>query len=115
MSARAAGAAAAAAVVALALVPWLGEPLRRLAGGEGDGPNPRFDVPLDAGDLRRAADRVRPGETYVAARTGAPLVQGNLKAAGQLYLAEALPVQGAPGAKWLLAYRHGHIQLLLRR
>ncbi len=115
MSARAAFAAVAAAVLLLALVPWAGSPLRRLAGGEGDGPDARFDVPLDAHVLRGAAERVRPGDEYVTAWPGgSPLEQGNLKAAGQLYLAHALPVLDRERPPWVLivgADRVGLIRL----
>ncbi len=81
-------------MLALALVPWAGSPLRRLAGGEGDGPDPRFDVPLDARTMNSAADSLPPGSLYATIATAeSPLVQGNLKAAGQLYLWRQLPVQ----------------------
>lgn len=116
MSARAAFAAVAAAVLLLALVPWAGSPLRRLAGGEGDGPDARFDVPLDARALRGAAERVRPGEEYATQWPGgSPLEQGNLKAAGQLYLAHALPVLDAERPPWILIVGAGRVGLVRRR
>lgn len=99
MSARAAFATVATAVAALPLVPWGDGPLRRLAGGGGDGPDPRFDVPLDASALR--ATSVPLGSTYfVSAQEYSPLVQGNAKAAAQLYLARGLPVQEASRARF---------------
>ena len=99
---------AACAVVALllALVPRpSASPLGRLANVEGDGPDPRFDAPLDADALRRAGRLVPDDETYIAVAPGAdPLLQGNLKAAAQLYLAPSLPVQSLERAQWALAY-----------
>ena len=96
MSNRGAFAAAAAATLALALVPWDGSPLRRLAGGDGDTAEPRFDVPLNPAALRRAATSLSPETRYATiAPNESPLVQGNLKAAGQLYLWRHLPVQDA--------------------
>ena len=116
MSARPAFAAVVAAAVALALVPWSGSPLRRLAGGEGDGPDPRFDVPLDADALRAAESAVPADDTYATEWVGgSPLEQGNLKAAGQLYLARAFPVLEAPRARWLLAVRNDGAVVLVRR
>jgi hypothetical protein len=108
VSARAGFAAAAAVVLALGLVPWSESPLRRLAGGEGDGPDARFDVPLDPAPLRALAE-VTPDDTeYVTeAPGGTPLEQGNLKAAGQLYLAAQLP--RLTGAPLVVIYRDGRI------
>ena len=84
MSARRALAVAAVVVLAAAAVPWSGGPLRRLAGGEGEGPDPTFDVELDA-DALRAAAPVIDGSSYVTEWPGgSPLEQGNLKPAGQL-------------------------------
>lgn len=101
MSARATLAGVAAAVFALALVPWADSPLRRLAGGEGDGPDPRFDVPLDASAVRETS--LPTGTTYfVSAPERSPLVQGNAKAAAQLYLAAGLPVQEASRARFAI-------------
>ena len=99
---------AACAVVALvfALVPGPADsPLGRLANVEGDGPDPRFDAPLDPEALRRAGRLVPDDETYIAVAPGAdPLLQGSLKAAAQLYLAPSLPVQSLDRAQWALAY-----------
>jgi hypothetical protein len=90
----------------LAVVPSPSDsPLGRLANVEGDGPDPRFDAPLDGDALRRAGRLVPDDETYIAVAPGAdPLVQGNLKAAAQLYLAPSLPVQSLERAQWALAY-----------
>ena len=106
-AARAALLAACALLVAvLALVPAPSEsPLGRVANVEGDGPEPHFDAPLDAAAIRRAGRIVPDDETYLAAAPGAdPLLQGNLKAAAQLYLAPSLPVQDLSRAQWVLAY-----------
>lgn len=116
MSARTAFAAVAAVVVALSFVPWGDSPVRRLAGGEGDGPDARFDVPLDADALRSAADTVPPDDEYVTVWPGGtPLEQGNLKAAGQLYLAHALPVLDPARPRWILAVGAGNVSLIRRR
>jgi hypothetical protein len=102
---------AACAIVALllALVPRPSDsPLGRLGNFEADGPSPRFDAPLDAEALRRAGRLVPDDETYLVAAPGAdPLLQGNLKAAAQLYLAPSLPVQSLDRAQWALAYLDG--------
>ena len=94
------------AVLLLTLLPRPADsPLGRLANVDGDGPQPRFDTPLDAAALRRAGRLVPDDETYLAAAPGAdPLLQGNLKAAAQLYLAPSLPVQSLERAQWVLAY-----------
>lgn len=108
MSARRAFAAAAGAVLALALVPWQDGPLRRLAGGEGDGPRPRFDVPLDVTALETAS--LREDARYATSAPGeSPLVQGNLKAAAQLYLAAQLPVLDPSRASVVFTYRDGRV------
>jgi hypothetical protein len=103
----------AVAVVLLALVPSPADsPLGRVANVEGDGPEPRFDVALDARALRRAGRLVPDDETYLAAAPGAsPLLQGNLKAAAQLYLAPSLPVQSLERAQWVVAYLEGEPEL----
>ena len=92
--------------VALALVPRPSDsPLGRLANVDADGSDPRFDAPLDASAIRRAGRIVPDDETYLAVAPGAdPLLQGNLKAAAQLYLAPSLPVQDLNRAQWILAY-----------
>jgi hypothetical protein len=101
----------AVAVLALALVPWSGNPFYRLAGSEGDGPDPTFDVPLDPAPLREA--RLPDDLPYVTEAPGAsPLVQGNLKAAGQLYLSAQLPVQDRRRADVRVVYRDGRIVLV---
>lgn len=97
-------------VVVLALVPNPSDsPFGRLANVDGDGSDPRFDAPLDAAALRRAGRIVPDDATYLAAAPGAdPLLQGNLKAAAQLYLAPSLPVQDLNRAEWVLAYLDVH-------
>ena len=93
MSARRAFAAAAAAVLALAAVPWADGPLRRLAGGEGDGKVPTFDVPLDVEEHLVGYGASHAEGTYYLDASGAtPLAQGNAKAAAQLFVGRMLPV-----------------------
>ena len=109
MSRRARGAllaGCALAVLLLTLVPRPADsPFGRLANVDGDGPDPHFDVQLDAEAIRRAGRMVPDDDTYLVAAPGAsPLLQGNLKAAAQLYLAPSLPVQGLGRAQWVLAY-----------
>ena len=91
-------------MLGLGLVPWSESPLWRLAGGEGDGPDARFDVPLDPAPLRALADDT---EYVTEAPGGTPLQQGNLKAAGQLYLFRLLP--RLTGAPLVVRYRNGRI------
>ena len=115
MSSRAAFAAAAAAVLAIAAVPWSDGPLRRLAGGDGDGPDPTFDVELDADALRAAVPLVGDSEYLTEWPGGSPLQQGNLKAAGQLYFARGLPVLDRQRAEWLVVARDGRVVVMRRR
>lgn len=83
-------------------------PLGRVASIDGDGPDPLYDAPLDGEAIRRAGEIVPGGATYAVFAPGAsPLVQGNLKAAAQLFLAPALPVQDQTEADWLLVYGTG--------
>ncbi len=111
MSSRAAFAAAAVAVLAATAVPWSNGPLRRLAGNEGDGPDPTFDVQLEADDLRAAARTVS-DSTYAAEWPGgSPLQQGNLKAAGQLYFPRGLPVLDPARAEWIVRASDGRVEL----
>ncbi len=103
----------AAAVLVLAAVPWTDSPLRRLAGGEGDGRDPAFDVALNPAPLRDLCDaKIR--SYYVDAHTETPLAQGNAKAAGQLYLACGVPVQDPRRADTTLRFHAGHFQVLHR-
>ena len=90
----------------LAVVPNPSDsPLGRVANVEGDGPEPDLDRRLNPAAIRRAGRIVPDDETYLAAAPGAdPLLQGNLKAAAQLYLAPSLPVQDLGRAQWVLAY-----------
>lgn len=97
-------------MLAAAVVPWSDSPFRRLAGGEGDGRDPTFDVQLDASALREEGERLRFGLRYYMDAAGAsPLVQGNAKAAGQLYLARQLPVQDPRSAEASFGYRNGRV------
>lgn len=106
--------AAAVAVLAVAAVPWSDGPLRRLAGGEGEGPDPAFDVELDARSLRAAAVQVGDSTYFAAWPRGTPLQKGNLKAAGQLYLARGLPVLELPRAEWIVVARDGRVDVRRR-
>ena len=114
MSSSRALVAAVVAVFAVAAVPWSDGPLRRLAGGEGEGPDPAFDVELDAGSLRAGALQVGDSTYFAAWPGGSPLQQGNLKAAGQLYLARGLPVLELPRAEWIVVTRDGRVDVRRR-
>lgn len=111
MSAKRAGAAATAAVLALALVPWPESPLYRLAGGEGDGPDPTTDAPLDLRSFRDVGEPHADMLYFVDASGESPLVQGNLKAVGQLYFAGGLPVQDPARADYFLRVRGSRVEL----
>ena len=110
MSSSRALVAAAVSVLAVAAVPWSDGPLGRLAGGGGAGPDAAFDVALDARALRAAAPRVGDSTYFAEWPGGSPLQQGNLKAAGQLYLARGLPVLEPRRAEWVLVARDGRVQ-----
>jgi hypothetical protein len=98
--------ACALVAAALALVPSPSDsPLGRVASLDGDGPDPRYDTRLDGAAIRRAGGILPDATTYAVAAPGAPpLLAGNLKAATQLFLAPALPVQDARAARWVLVY-----------
>jgi len=115
VSSRRAFAAAAVAVLAAAAVPWSGSPFRRLAGGEGEGRDPAFDVKLDADALRAAVSLVGDSEYATEWPNGSPLQQGNLKAAGQLYFAGGFPVLERSRADWIVSVRAGRVVLTRRR
>jgi len=110
---RVAAAAVAAAILVSPAVPGpLGEPGRRLANTESDGRDPHWDRPLDGEALRRAGEVVPDDVTYVIDAPGEdPVLQGNLKAAAQLFLAPALPVQAPRDAEWVLRYREGRVEV----
>ena len=114
MSSRTAFAAAAAALFAAAAVPWSNGPLRRLAGGEGESRDPKFDVEFDAQAVRRAAQLVGEGTYATEWPGGSPLQQGNLKAAGQLYLARGLPVLENERAETMVIVRGGRVVVTVR-
>lgn len=99
--------ALAAVFALLAVVPALGRsPLGRVASFDADGPDPLYDAPLDAATIRSAGAILPDDATYYVHAPGAdPLLQGNLKAAGQLFFTPALPVQDAGAAEWVLSYR----------
>jgi hypothetical protein len=115
VSSRAAFATAAAAVLAVAAVPWSDGPLRRLAGGDGEGRDPTFDVELDAAALRAAVPLVGDSEYGTEWPGGSPLQKGNLKAAGQLYFARGVPVLERQRARWVVLARDGRIVVARRR
>ena len=102
-------------MLAAALVPWSDGPLRRLAGGEGEGRDPKFDVRLDADALRAAVPLIADSEYATEWPGGSPLQQGNLKAAGQLYFARGVPVLDRSRADWIVGVRGGRVFLTRRR
>ena len=106
-------AAAVAAGIALAvIVAALPGPGRRLAEIPGDGPDPVYDVPLPGARIRELGRRLPDDAVYILRAPGAPpLVAGNLKAAGQLFFAPALPAQDARVARWEVVYRRGTLSL----
>jgi len=105
-------AAVAAGLVLAAVVAALPGPGRRLAEIPGDGPDPVYDVPLPAAQIRAVGRRLPDDSAYILRTPGStPLVAGNLKAAGQLFFAPALPVQDERAARWEVVYRRGVFSL----
>ena len=102
-------------VLAAAAVPWSDGPLRRLAGGEGEERDAKFDVELDARSLRAAVSQVGDSTYFAEWPGGSPLQQGNLKAAGQLYLPHGLPVLERARAEWIVVVRDGRVVVTQRR
>jgi hypothetical protein len=101
-----------ALAVVIAAVPGPG---RRLAEIPRDGPDPVYDVALPGQRIREVGRRLPDDTTYLLRTPGAtPLVAGNLKAAGQLFFAPALPVQDERLARWDVVYRDGTFFLLPR-
>ena len=98
-------------------VPVADNPLRRLANVEADGRDPLFDRPLSGDDLRRAGETIPDDSTYFVDADGAdPTLQGNLKAAAQLFLGPALPVTSPERADWILLLAEGgHVRAVPRR
>jgi hypothetical protein len=93
------------ATAVLAVVPGLNRPIARLANYEADGPDPLYDANVDGRAIRRAAELLPERTTYVVYAPNAdPLLTGNLKAAGQLFFAPALPVRDVADARWVLSY-----------
>jgi hypothetical protein len=91
-------------------------PARKLVEAEGAGADPIYDAPIDAASVRRAAEAVPDDSTYfVDAAEQPPLVQGNLKAAGHLFLTPALPVLDPAQADWTLTYGPGNRVVVTRR
>lgn len=97
--------ALAALTAVLAVVPRVNEPFARLANYDADGPDPIYDAAVDGSVIRRAAELIPDGTTYyIHTAPNDPLLIGNLKAAGQLFFAPALPVQDPLAARWVLSY-----------
>jgi hypothetical protein len=97
--------ALAVATAVLALVPGLNRPIARLANYDADGPDPIYDANVDGSAIRRAAQLLPAQTTYfVHTPRSDPLLTGNLKAAGQLFFAPALPVRDPADARWVLSY-----------
>jgi hypothetical protein len=108
--------AVAAGVVLAVLVAATPGPGRRLAEIPGDGPDPRYDVPLPKQAIRETGRGLTKDDTYALQTPGAtPLVAGNLKAAGQLFFAPALPVLDVRRADWVIVYRDGTFYALEQR
>jgi hypothetical protein len=83
-------------------------PLGRVASLDADGPDPLWDTPVDGAAVRRAGELLPDDARYVVwapEASASPLLRGNLKAATQLLLAPALPVQDPAAAEWVLSYR----------
>jgi hypothetical protein len=80
---------------------------------DGDGFYPRWDSALDGSQVAAAAERVQDRDTYfVDAAEQDPVLQGNLKAAAQLYLAPARPVRSPDRADWILRYVGGRLVVI---
>jgi hypothetical protein len=95
----------AVATAVLAVVPGLNRPIARLANYDADGRDPIYDANVDGDAIRRAAELLPDGTTYyIHTPPDDPLLIGNLKAAGQLFFAPALPVRDAGAARWVLSY-----------
>ena len=90
-------------------------PGRRFAGFPGDGPEPRYDRPLPAGELRHIGPLVAVRGTYfLAATTPDPLTRGNLKAAGMLFFSPALPLQSVREAGVIVTYDAAGRRMVIR-
>lgn len=77
--------------------------VKRVVNAQADGPDPHYDVAIDAAAVRRAAKLLPDRTTYVVAvPAGQPVLRGNLRAAAQLFFAPALPVQSPADAHWAL-------------
>ena len=113
----AAAALVAAAVLVSPAVPGpLGEPTRRLSNTDGDGPDPHWDRPVDGAAIRRAGDVVPDDAGYfLDVATDDPVLRGNLKAAGQLFLAPALPLRSPQPAAWVVRYADGRVAVVRGR
>jgi hypothetical protein len=95
-----------AALVGLLVPSPSDSPLGRVASVDADGPDPLWDTPVDGTAVRRAGTLLPNDARYfVWAPAATPLLRGNLKAATQLFLAPALPVQDPADAEWVVSYR----------
>jgi hypothetical protein len=104
-----------AGLVLAVLVAALPGPGRRLAEIPGDGPDPAYDVPLPEARIRDVGEQLPDDAAYLLRTPGAtPLVAGNVKAAGQLFFAPALPAQDERVAGWEIVYRRGALTLRRR-
>jgi hypothetical protein len=92
------------ATAVLAVAPR--SPIARLANYDSDGPDPLYDADVDGAAIRRAGELIPEDATYyIHTAPSDPLLIGNLKAAGQLFFAPALPVRDAARADWIVSYR----------
>jgi hypothetical protein len=97
--------ALAAVTAGLAVVPGINRPIARLANYDADGRDPIYDANVDGAAIRRAAELLPERTTYyIHTPPSDPLLIGNLKAAGQLFFAPALPVRDPAAARWVLSY-----------
>lgn len=94
------------AVVGLLVPSPADSPLGRVANIDGDGRDPLWDTPVDGTAMRRAGGLLPDDARYFLWTPGAtPLLQGNVKAAAQLFLAPAVPMQDPAAAAWVLSYQ----------
>jgi hypothetical protein len=92
------------ATAVLAVVPR--SPIARLANYDSDGPDPLYDADVDGKAIRRAGELIPEDATYyIHTAPTDPLLIGNLKAAGQLFFAPALPVRDVARAEWIVSYQ----------
>jgi len=89
--------------------------VHRFAGFPGDGPDPRYDRPLPARELRHVGPLVARRGTYFLATTSPdPVTRGNLKAAGMLFFSPAFPLQSVRGARVIVTYDAARRRVVIR-